>query len=88
MIKERMEQRGTSVSWFARQLCCERTNVYSIYRRSSVDTALLVKISRVLEYDFFAEISRRSAGDWMDCHPGADGGDMADAAADGGSGVC
>lgn len=87
MIKERMEQRGTSVSWFARQLCCERTNVYSIYRRSSVDTALLAKISRVLEYDFFAEISRRSAGDWLGCPPGADGGDIA-AASDGGSGVC
>lgn len=64
MIKDRMTKRGISASWLARQLCCERTNVYSIYRRRSVDTALLVKISTILEYDFFGEISRRGAGQW------------------------
>lgn len=71
MIRQRMEQRGTSVKWFARQLCCERTNVYSIYRRRSIDTALLVKISRILEYDFLAEIARLTlATPWNDISDG------------------
>lgn len=64
MIKDRMTKRGISASWLARQLCCERTNVYSIYRRRSVDTGLLVKLSMILEYDFFGEISRRGSGAW------------------------
>lgn len=59
MIRERVEQRGISVEWLARQLCCERTNVYSIYRRRSVDTDLLLRLSRILEYDFLSEIARR-----------------------------
>lgn len=64
MIKDRMTSRGISASWLARQLCCERTNVYSIYRRRSVDTALLARLSMILEFDFFGEISRRESGRW------------------------
>ena len=49
IIKEKFEKHGASVSWFARQLCCDRTNIYSIFKRESIDTALLVKISIILE---------------------------------------
>ena len=30
LIKEELRRQGRSVAWFARKLCCERTNVYSI----------------------------------------------------------
>ena len=46
-----------SVSWFAQKLCCERTNVYSIFKRKSIDTALLIRICQILHYDFFAVYS-------------------------------
>ena len=53
IIRNRFNEHGESVSWFARQLCCDRTNVYSIFKRESIDTALLVKISIILNHDFF-----------------------------------
>lgn len=54
-IEKVLREQGRSVSWFAQQICCERTNVYSIFHRSSIDTDLLVRISKVLSYDFFEE---------------------------------
>lgn len=53
IIKKRFDEQGLSVSWFAKQLCCDRTNVYSIFKRESIDTSLLVKISSILRHDFF-----------------------------------
>ena len=53
IIRKRFDEQGESVSWFAKQLCCDRTNVYSIFKRESIDTALLVKISTILKHDFF-----------------------------------
>ncbi len=53
IIKDKFDEMGLSVSWFSKQLCCDRTNVYSIFKRESIDTALLVKISSILNHDFF-----------------------------------
>lgn len=53
IIKEKFDELGLSVSWFAKELCCDRTNVYSIFKRESIDTSLLVKISVILNHDFF-----------------------------------
>ncbi len=53
LIKERFNEQKHSVSWFAEELCCDRTNIYSIFKRESIDTALLVKISLILKHDFF-----------------------------------
>ncbi|MCR4663888.1 MAG: XRE family transcriptional regulator [Paludibacteraceae bacterium] len=52
-IEQVLRGQGRTVSWFAKQICCERTNVYSIFQRSSIDTELLLRISRILSYDFF-----------------------------------
>lgn len=53
IIKEKFDEQGLSVSWFAKELCCDRTNIYSIFKRESIDTSLLVKISTILKHDFF-----------------------------------
>ncbi|MBQ2808584.1 MAG: XRE family transcriptional regulator [Bacteroidaceae bacterium] len=53
IIKEKFDELGLPVSWFAKELCCDRTNVYSIFKRESIDTSLLVKISIILNHDFF-----------------------------------
>lgn len=52
-IKAELERQERSVSWFARKLCCERTNVYSIFKRKSIDTDMLTRISRILQRNFF-----------------------------------
>lgn len=42
-----------SPSWLARVLFCDRTNIYKIMRKSTIDIALLMRISLALHHDFF-----------------------------------
>lgn len=55
-IKAIFEQQHLSVSEFARQIHCERTNVYTIFNRPSIDIELLARISRVLNHNFFEDV--------------------------------
>ena len=54
LIREQVDRQGKSVVWLANQLSCSRTNIYKIYERPSIDTGLLLRISQVLNFDFFA----------------------------------
>lgn len=53
IIKKRIEEAGMNKSEFARRINSTPQNIYSIFRRTSIDTDLLWEISRVLNYDFF-----------------------------------
>lgn len=57
LIKEELEKQERSVSWLARKLSCDRTNIYRIFQKHSIDTNLLIRISVILNRDFSAEIS-------------------------------
>lgn len=57
LIKAELERQERSISWFARKLSCDRSNVYRLFQRESVDTRLLTRISLLLEHDFFSELS-------------------------------
>ena len=56
IIKERVEASKINVVEFAKLIGVERTNVYNIYKRDSIETALLKKIGQVLKYDFFQDL--------------------------------
>lgn len=56
-IKEVLEQRHKPVTWLAKEINCERTNVYNIFARQDINTGLLVKISSILEHNFFKELA-------------------------------
>lgn len=58
LIKAELERQERSVSWFARHLACDRSNVYRIFRKDNLDIKLLIQISMILEHDFFADISK------------------------------
>ena len=58
IIKKQFDAQGRSVSWLAKELCCDRTNIYSIFKRESIDTRLLEKISVILKHDFFKYYSQ------------------------------
>ena len=45
------------MAWFARKLSCSRVNVYKIFCKEYIDTELLTRISRILNYDFFQYFS-------------------------------
>lgn len=57
LIKEELEKQERSVSWFARKLSCDRSNVYRLFQKESIDTHLLARISLILNRDFFSDLS-------------------------------
>ena len=56
LIKSVFDTSGMTVSELARQIHCERTNVYKIFKRRSIDVELLVKISEILNHNFLADV--------------------------------
>ena len=54
IIQEKLREKERTVTWFARKLCCVRPNIYKIFNKQSIDTALLLRISVILEEDFFS----------------------------------
>lgn len=57
LIEKEVRRQGRNIPWIAQQLNCERTNVYSIFRRESIDTVLLLQISVILQHNFFSYYS-------------------------------
>lgn len=57
LIKQELEKQERSVTWFARKVGVDRSNVYRLFKKNSIDTSLLMRISIVLDYDFFADLS-------------------------------
>lgn len=53
-IKQYLEATGTSTVWLARQLGYHRTNLYKIYEKPTIDTGILLRISKIVGYNFFA----------------------------------
>ncbi len=57
LIKDELTAQERSVAWFARKLCLDRSNVYRLFQKNSIDTSLLMRISLVLNKDFFSMLS-------------------------------
>lgn len=57
LIRRKLKEDGHSITWFASQICCTRSNVYKIFANDNIDIRLLERISRVLHYNFFKDIA-------------------------------
>lgn len=66
-IKKELQRQERSASWLARRINCDRTNVYNIFKRKTIDTELLMTISHALKVDFFARYSKDLT---IDAEPG------------------
>ena len=53
LIKAELARQGRSITWLATQLNYSRQYVYKIFRRKWIYTDLLLKISDILDFDFF-----------------------------------
>ena len=53
-IQKQVDEQGLTTVWLANELGCHRTNLYKIYDKPTIDTGLLLRISRILNYDFFS----------------------------------
>ena len=63
LIEEQVRKQKMNVRSFAEKLHCDRTNVYDIFKRATIDTELLYRISKVLNYNFFDLYSKRLGKD-------------------------
>ena len=59
MIKRELKAQGRSVSWLARTIHKERSGIYKMFERDSLDVELLIRISLVMDHDFFKDISKK-----------------------------
>ncbi len=59
VIEEELRQQERTVVWLARRLSCNRTNVYKLFNRTSIDAELLLKISNILSTNFFTYYTNR-----------------------------
>lgn len=59
LIEEELRRQEHTVSWFARKLSYDRSNVYRLFQKNSIDTALLFRISVILRKNFFAILSEK-----------------------------
>ena len=59
LIEEELRNQDHSVVWLSGQLNCNRTNVYKIFHRASIDTELLLRISNILKRNFFDSYTDR-----------------------------
>ena len=55
LIEQELRRQDRSVTWLAAELHCDRTNVYKVFKRKSIDTRLLVDISVILQHNFFLD---------------------------------
>jgi len=55
LIKRKVLESSMTIQEFADRIHRDRTTVYDIFKRKSVDTEILVKISEVLCFDFIHE---------------------------------
>ena len=54
LIKEELTAQERTITWFAHKLYIDRSNVYRLFQKNSIDTDLLMRISLVLKKDFFS----------------------------------
>lgn len=54
LIHTHLKEHGQSVAFLARELGCQREQCYRIFAKKSIDTDLLIRISKILQYDFFS----------------------------------
>ncbi|MDE6860095.1 MAG: XRE family transcriptional regulator [Duncaniella sp.] len=53
LIRDELKEQHKSVVWLSNELGCNRTNVYKIFNRKSIDAELLLRISKALNRNFF-----------------------------------
>ena len=53
LIQEQLKADERSVTWLAKQIPCTRNHLYKIFRKSSIDCALLLRISQAMQFNFF-----------------------------------
>lgn len=54
LIKEKLSERKITCAEFARQLCLDRSSVYNIFSKETLDVERLKTIGEILDFDFLS----------------------------------
>lgn len=55
LIHAEMVRQNRTVNWLAKEIYCEKSNVYKLFRRKSIDLAQVMRISEVLGHNFLRD---------------------------------
>ena len=58
LIEDEVRKQQRSITAFADEICCKRSNVYNIFKRNNIDIQLLAKISEVLQHNYFQDLAK------------------------------
>ncbi len=56
-IENEVRKQEWDITKFAEAICCQRNNVYNIFKRNNIDIQLLAKISKVLNHNYFKDLA-------------------------------
>lgn len=54
-IKAKLKEQGRTSVWLAAQIPCSPNHLYKVYAKPSINTDLLKRISKILDYNFFED---------------------------------
>lgn len=58
LIEYEVRKQEIEITEFAKLINCKRNNVYNIFDRNTIDVALLARISKVLNHNFFDDVAK------------------------------
>ena len=58
LIRDELHRQGRTNQWLADQLSVERSTVQRLFNKPSIDTLLLLRISKILNKDMFVYYSQ------------------------------
>ncbi len=73
LIEQELHRQEHTVTWLAEKLCCDRTNVYKIFKKQSIDTGQLARLCRILNHNFFEDYAYDFHSSSPPCLDGEDG---------------
>jgi hypothetical protein len=53
LIKQKLVDEERSIAWLAQKIPCDRSNLYKILKKVHIPSDLLLRISKILDFDFF-----------------------------------
>lgn len=53
VIQEKLKEQGRTVTWLADKIPCTRCHLYKVFANPDINTGLLKRISKILDYNFF-----------------------------------
>jgi len=55
LIHDELKRQGRNTQWLATKIYCEKSNVYKMFKRKSIDLDQLMRISEILQHNFLKD---------------------------------